>query len=160
MSVLATVFEAIIDRIVLMQRAAVPDSIASLDFAIHEQTGIYWTNTISGGASNDIWVANDILSMTLAVEMRLFIAPLTSDKPGAIEKRVREYAADTLYYFLARRNLRRDEDDNAITYLGATGATFSRYQFPTIFGSDKARKIGAMFVLNVPIEIAIEQETL
>ena len=61
MSILATTIEAIIARVILMERAAVPDSIAALDHALHEQTGVYWTNTINGGSSTDQWVASNLL---------------------------------------------------------------------------------------------------
>ncbi len=148
---------AALERITLMQKAALPATKAAFaQFWRLAPNFPYWTNRL--GPLRVAYDGEPDQTHTWQVVMRLVIGHLTQDYEGALEGRLPGWLQDTVAYFQARPQLRRDYTDAELLYLSPLGASVvgvTGYRAFVRIG--ESSQIGAEITLEVPFQVTIEK---
>ena len=152
--------ETAMDRIVLMQKAAITraDGTAPDAFPhpfVKSDAFPYWLNIVGAMQSDLQSVESERRDHTIV--MRLMLGHITQDYTGAIPDRLNGYIVDVLNYFNARPTLRRDSSDSQIKWLAPApmGAFIDR--MTGIKVEEGGSRVWCDFTLVVPFVVRLDR---
>lgn len=142
---------SLIDRLVIMQREAVPNSHAMNVATDNYPRYPYWTNQ-AGPSSYENASAHQ-KKITYQITMRLFAGKLTEGQRGALESTIHDYIGDVFEYFAARPRLQCATAPSVLTNLDPNG--FTSLTCPGITAMNDGADMGTLFVLTAAFDIEI-----
>jgi uncharacterized protein Usg len=147
----------LLDRLVLMQKYIFDNTDAVPAAFYAQEAEKYWTNRIDD--TRQELESEELVNVTFGLNMRLVLGLVTQDYDLAAERVVAQVIPPILYFFSARRLLKRTSADDALQWLRPEGAVITDANAD--YGSQNTG-IGALhfavdFTIEVPMYYLSEQ---
>lgn len=152
-----TMLTALLDRLVLMQKYIFDytDAVPTAFYA--QEAEKYWTNRVD--AIRQELESEALVNVTFDVNMRLVLGKLTQDYELAAERMAAQAIPTIIYFFSARRLLKRTSADDPVQWLRPEGAviTDAQVDYNAQNTGIGAAQFAVDFTLEVPMYYLSEQ---